>query len=109
MCNIFKNYFVNVAKDIGNDATQYDQDFLNHLSILKKIKMPLKNLQMKFFLLNQQRKLMCINLQFRPKKSTVADNISAKVLKACVSSVSGTISNLINTTYKSCKFPSGLK
>ena len=26
---------MNVAKDIGIDATQYDQDFLNHPSILK--------------------------------------------------------------------------
>ena len=37
VCNILNNYFVNVAKDIGNDATQYDQDFLNHPSILKNL------------------------------------------------------------------------
>ena len=36
VCNIFNNCFVNFAKDIGNDATQYDQDFLNHPSISKK-------------------------------------------------------------------------
>ena len=34
VCNIFNSYFVNVAKEIGNDATQYDQDFLNHPSIV---------------------------------------------------------------------------
>ena len=43
------------------------------------------------------------------KKATGVDNISAKILKSCVSSVSGTISNLINATYESSKFPSGLK
>ena len=47
------------------------------------------------------------NLNIR--KSTGVDKISAKILKACVSSVSGTISNLINTTYKFGKFPEGLK
>ena len=35
VCNIFNNYFVNVAKDIGNDTSQYNQDFSNHPSIEK--------------------------------------------------------------------------
>ena len=43
------------------------------------------------------------------KKSTGVDKISAKLLKACVSSLSSTISNLINTTYKHSHFPAGLK
>ena len=33
VCNIFNNYFVNVAKDKGNVATHYDKDFSNHPSI----------------------------------------------------------------------------
>ena len=33
VCNIFNNYFVSVAKDIGNVATHYDKDFSNHSSI----------------------------------------------------------------------------
>ena len=37
VCNIFNKYFVNVAKDIGNDTSQYDQDFSNHPSIEKNI------------------------------------------------------------------------
>ena len=41
--------------------------------------------------------------------AAVVDKISAKLLKACVSSLSSTISNLINTTYKHSKFPAGLK
>ena len=46
---------------------------------------------------------------FNIKKSTGVDKISAKILKACVSTVSGTISNLINTTYNLGKFPLRLK
>ena len=42
-------------------------------------------------------------------KSTGVDKISEKILMSCVSIVSGTISNLINTTYKLGKFPDGLK
>ena len=46
---------------------------------------------------------------FNIKESTGVDKISAKILKACVSTVSGTISNLINTTYDFRKFPLWLK
>ena len=30
VCNIFKDFFVNVVKDLGNDTTQFDKDFSNH-------------------------------------------------------------------------------
>ena len=50
-----------------------------------------------------------IHRNMYPKKATGVDNISGKILKSCVSPVSGTISNLINATLKSCKFPAGLK
>ena len=29
VCDIFNNYFVNVAKDIGKDSKQYGSDFLH--------------------------------------------------------------------------------
>ena len=47
--------------------------------------------------------------QFSFKPTTETYKISAKILKACVSTVSGTISNLINTTYNFGKFPLRLK
>ena len=44
VCNIFNNYFVNVAKDIGNDTSQYNQDFSSHPSIEKILENnPLEN------------------------------------------------------------------
>ena len=79
VCNIFNNYFVNVAKDIGNDATQYDQDFLNHPSILKI----LENAAQKFtdeifsFKLTTETYVHKVISNLDPKKSTGADNISA--------------------------------
>ena len=35
VCNIFNKYFVNVAKDIGKDSPQYNQDFSNHPALKK--------------------------------------------------------------------------
>ena len=35
VCNIFNNYFVTVAKDIGNDSLQFKDDFSDHPSIQK--------------------------------------------------------------------------
>ena len=36
---------------------------------------------------------------------TGADNISAKILKSCALSISGTISNLINKAFEEFHFP----
>ena len=110
VCNIFNTYFVNVAKEIGNDATQYDQDFLNQPSIQKILENTPKDSNEEFsFKPTTETYVHKVISNLDPKKATVVDNISAKILKSCVSSVSGTISNHINATYKSSKFLSGLK
>ena len=111
VCNIFNNYFVNVAKDIGNDTFQYNQDFSNHPSIEKIMENnPLENPDDPFsFKPTTETYVHKVISNLNIKKSTGVDKISAKILKSCVSTVSGTISNLINTTYKSGKFPTGLK
>ena len=44
-----------------------------------------------------------------PKKSTGVDNISAKIIKSCTSSMQGTVANLINITFRKCQFPASLK
>ena len=111
VCNIFNNYFVNVAKDIGNDTSQYNQDFSNHPSIEKILENnPLGNPEDQFsFKPTTETYVHKVISNLNIKKSTGVDKISAKILKSCVSTVSGTISNLKNTTYKSGKFPAGLK
>ena len=111
VCNIFNNYFVNVAKDIGNDSLQFKDDFSDHPSIQKILENnPVKDPLDKFsFKPVEEMQVHKIISKLDIKKSTGVDNISAKILKTCVSAVSGVISNLINTTYSLCKFPTGLK
>ena len=111
VCNIFKKYFVNVAKDIGNNSPQYNQDFSDHPSIEKIMennssKDPKDQFSFKPTTETYVHKVIS---NFNIKKSTGVDKISAKILKTCVSTVSGTISNLINTTYNFRKFPLRLK
>ena len=113
VCNIFNNYFVNVAKDIGNDSdtSNYKQDFSDHPSIKKIFENnPQKEPENKFsFKPNNEIYVKKVISNLDIKKSTGFDKISAKILKACAPSVSGAISDLINTTYKHEKFPLGLK
>ena len=109
VCNIFNNYFVNVAKDIGNDSLQFKDDFSDHPSIQKILENnPVKDPLDKFsFKPVEEMQVHKIISKLDIKKSTGVDNIYAKILKSCVSAVSGVISNLINTTYSLCKFPTG--
>ena len=111
VCNIFNKYFVNVAKDIGNNSPQYNQDFSDHPSIEKIMENnPSKDPKDQFsFKPTTETYVHKVISNFNIKKSTGVDKISAKILKACVSTVSGTISNLINTTYNFGKFPLRLK
>ena len=107
VCNIFNKYFVNVAKDIGKNSPQYNQDFSDHPSIEKIMENnPSKDPKDQFsFKPTTETYVHKVISNFNIKKSTGVDKISAKILKACVSTVSGTISNLINTTYNFGKFP----
>ena len=111
VCNIFNKYFVNTAKDIGSNSPQYNQDFSDHPGIEKIMgNYPSKDPEDQFSLKPTTETYghkVISNLNI--KKSTGVDKISAKILKACVSTVSGTISNLMNTTYYFGKFPLRLK
>ena len=53
--------------------------------------------------------MMKILSKIDPKKSTGVDNISAKIIKSCTSSIQGTVANLINITFRKCQFPARLK
>ena len=57
VCNIFNNYFVNVAKDIGNDTSQY-----SHPSIEKILKKKTLEIQKTSFHSNLQLKHMYTKL-----------------------------------------------
>ena len=94
MCNVFNSYFVNVAKDIGKDCTQYDRYFSTHPSIqniLKNGHFSDKKFSFRPISENETRKIFS---KLNVKKSTGVDNISAKLLKACAPSLSHAVSSL---------------
>ena len=109
VCNVFNSYFVNVAKDIGKDCTQYDRDFSTHpniLNILKNGHFSDKKFPFRPISENETRKIFS---KLNVKKSTGVDNISAKLLKACAPSLSHAVSSLINLSFAKGIFPSRLK
>ena len=109
VCNVFNSYFVNVAKDIGKDCTQYDRDFSTHPSIqniLKNGHFSDKKFSFRPISENETRKIFS---KLNVKKSTGVDNISAKLLKACAPSLSHAVSSLINLSFAKGIFPSRLK
>ena len=106
---VFNEFFVNVAKDIGNTSKDYNPDFSDHPSI-QKIK---ENTQVETEIFSftpvssdtVEKVISNLNI----KKATGVDNISAKIIKACAPAVSIPISNLINISFRSSEFPAGLK
>ena len=106
VCNIFYNYLVNVAKDIGNDNCNYNQDFSNHPSFEKILeKKPRRRNQKTSFLLNLPKKYKLKKLS----QIWISRNQQG-LIKFLQTSVSNAISDLINTKYKyEKKLPLGLK
>ena len=99
VCDIFNNYFVNVAKDICKDSKQYDSDFSTHPSIQNIHKNGNFGDKIFDFRPVSKKKVGKIISKLNVKKSTGVDNISAKILKACAPSFSHTVSSLINLSF----------
>ena len=106
---VFNEFFVDVAKDIGNTLKDYNPDFSDHSSIQKiKENTPVETEIFSFTPVSSdtvEKGISNLNI----KKATGVDNISAKIIKACAPAVSIAISNLINILCRSCEFPAGLK
>ena len=109
MCDIFNNYFLNVAKDIGKDSKQYGNDFSTHPSIQNILKNGNFGDKTFDFRPVSEKEVGKIISRFNVKKSTGVDNISAKILKACAPSFSHTVSSLINLSFAKGTFPRRLK
>ena len=107
VCTIFNSFFANVATDIGKDC--HIDNMEDHPSI-QKIKQNLPTNTPKFsFQPVSGSEINKILSSIDSKKSTGADNIPAKIVKSCISPISGVLANLINTTFQHGKFPSSLK
>ena len=106
---VFNDFFVNVAKGIGNTKSNYNPDFSDHPSIEKiKEKVPSSTDTFSFTPVSNDTVAKVIS-NLNTKKATGVDNISAKIIKACAPSLSYHISNLINFSFIACEFPTGLK
>ena len=90
-CNTFNNFFINVAKDIGNDCIQYDSIFSNYPSIKT-----ISGIQNFTLGLLPKLKFPKIMSHLNIKKSTGVDDLSAKILKSCANSNSNAVTGLIN-------------
>ena len=88
VCNVFNSYFVNVAKDIGKDCTQYDRDFSTHPSIQNILKnchfCDKKKFSFRPISKNEIRK-KCHKVHW-------CRQYSAKLFKACAPSLSHAVS-----------------
>ena len=106
-CTVFNTFFANVAKNIGKDCQ------ITNLKEHPSIQMISENLHSnteKFsFRPVSDSEVMKILSKIDPKKSTGVDNISARIIKSCTSSIQGTVANLINITFRKCQFPASLK
>jgi hypothetical protein len=106
VCNIFNDYFINVAKDIG--SCKYT-DFSKHPSITAiRENADTQPDSFQFCSIDQAYVHTAIS-KLHSKKATGVDGISAKLLKSCSSSVSQPVCDLINFSLGSCSFPGNLK
>jgi len=105
VCDIFNDFFVNVAKDIGQNSISFDDNHpsLNSIRQNKKHEVELSfNPVSDSFISKQIDKLSS-------KKATGHDGISAKLLKYSKPSVIKPITAMVNLSFESSIFPDSLK
>ena len=106
VCDVFNDFFVNVAKDIGSNC---DNDFTEHPSILK-INDQQETTQDQFNFTHTDAEYIQKSIsKLQTKKATGVDGISAKILKSCSNTIAQPITNLINFSFDSNIFPNSLK
>ena len=107
VCTIFISFFANVATDIRKYC--HIDNLEEHPSIQKKKQNLPTNTPRFSFKPVSGTEINKILSSIDSKKSTGADNIPAKVIKSCISPISGVLANLINNTFQHDKFPASLK
>ena len=92
-CEVFNNYFVNVAKDIGsqNDASHDLSTYPNVIKITENMSKDSPLFSFKYITKRMSKRLF---LSFILKQSIGLDGISTELLRFCLNTISG----LINTT-----------
>ena len=105
VAEFFNNYFVNVADEIGKDYVFNAQD---HPSLKMINEKQFQKDSFEFKPTNQETVAKIID-KFHPPKATGADKISDKLLKLTKNTLAEPITDLINTSIKTCTFPNGAK
>ena len=106
VCNVFNEFFVNVAKDIGSNN---DSDYNSHPSITKIHENQEEQPDTFTFTPVDATYVQKSISKLQTKKATGVDGISAKILKTCSNTMSQPISKLINYSFETRNFPSSLK
>lgn len=105
VAELFNNFFINVAKDIGSIDTVIDEHHPS-IKIIKENK-PEKE-ELNFSPVDPEFVKKQIN-KINIKKATGKDGISSKILKLSESEISNPISKIINKSFESAVFPDKLK
>ena len=100
-----------MAKDIGKSPDHCKEDFYDHPSITKILETTPQCVPDQTFTFKPvgEKYVYKIISNFSVKNATGADNMSAKIHKSCSFSISSTLSNLVNKTFETCKFPTFMK
>jgi hypothetical protein len=101
---IFNNFFINVAKDIGDENINIDK---SHPSIIKIEENKTNDIELSFRLTEEHVNKQISKLNI--KKATGYDSISPKILKLAQPSISNPINIVVNKSIESSIFPENLK
>ena len=105
ICDIFNDFFVNVAKNIGSDSISVDE---NHPSICSIEKSKLSDAQLTFRPVDENFISKQIS-NLNTKKATGHDGISAKLVKLAKPVILPHLTSLINISLTTSVFPDSLK
>jgi hypothetical protein len=105
VCEVFNDFFVNVAKNIGNESISINEEHPSILSIKRNIK---NTEEFAFSMVDEsfvgkQIDKLCI------KKATGRDGISAKLVKLAKPIIVNPVTEIINKGISSSVFPDSLK
>lgn len=108
ICEVFNNFFVNVAKNIGDQNIKIDKTHPSINAINEKYSNATKSHQLILKPIDESfvsKRISNINA----KKATGVDNISPKLLHYAKPVIAKPISDLVNLSLSSATFPDSLK
>ena len=116
VCNIFNDYFINAASDIGKEhPIQHDENIEDILcsykdhSIIRRIKSHVSQRSTFNFSPTTAKEVHDLLKNVDSKKATGYDNVPPKIIKMAADEFASPLTNLINLSIERSCFPSDLK